>query len=65
MTADPVCVPPDTEIGDAIRIMIEGGFRHLPIVKDGDLVGLVSLRELLKASALPAWGLKDSAPNTR
>ena len=57
MTADPICVPPQTEIAEAIRVMIEGGFRHLPIVKEGQLLGLVSLRELLKASALPAYGL--------
>jgi CBS domain-containing protein len=63
MTANPVCVPPDTETAEAIRIMIEGGFRHLPIVQEGDLVGLVSLRELLRASALPTFGLKHSAPN--
>jgi CBS domain-containing protein len=57
MTADPICVPPETETNDAIRTMIEGGFRHLPIVRDGSLIGLVSLRELLKASALPKLGL--------
>lgn len=58
MTADPITVTPDTDIKDAIRIMIEGGFRHLPISKDGtSLDGLVSLRELLRASALPKIGV--------
>lgn len=57
MTADPVCVPPETERDEAIRVMIEGGFRHLPISIDGKLVGLVSLRELLKATALPRIGV--------
>jgi CBS domain-containing protein len=64
MTYDPITVPPDTETSEAIRIMIEGGFRHLPIVADGALVGLVSLREMLKATALPAFGLKHSSPNS-
>jgi CBS domain-containing protein len=58
MTHDPVSIPPETETAEAIRIMIEGGFRHLPISRDGTtLVGLVSLRELLKASALPKIGV--------
>lgn len=56
MTADPVSVPPDTEISGAIQTMLKGGFRHLPICQDGTLVGLVSLRELLKAQALPLIG---------
>ncbi|MGQ0678858.1 MAG: CBS domain-containing protein [Actinomycetota bacterium] len=58
MTADPVSITPDTLTADAIRVMIEGGFRHLPISRDGrTLVGLVSLRELLKATALPKFGV--------
>ncbi len=58
MTADPVSIRPETNTTEAIEIMIEGGFRHLPISEDGEtLVGLVSLRELLKATALPKIGV--------
>ena len=56
MTADPVSVPPGTETAEAIQIMLKGGFRHLPICVEGSLVGLVSLRELLRAQALPLIG---------
>jgi CBS domain-containing protein len=57
MTADPISIPPETDTKEAIRIMIEGGFRHLPISTEGNsLMGLVSLRELLKATALPKIG---------
>lgn len=56
MTADPVSVPPDTETAEAIQIMLKGGFRHLPICVERNLVGLVSLRELLRAQALPLIG---------
>lgn len=60
MTADPVCATPDVDTTEAIKIMIEGGFRHLPIAKDGKLVGLVSLREMLRATALPQMGLEPA-----
>lgn len=56
MTHDPVSVPPDTPTAEAIQTMLKGGFRHLPICVDGNLVGLVSLRELLRAQALPLIG---------
>jgi CBS domain-containing protein len=58
MTADPVSIRPEIDSNEAIEIMIQGGFRHLPISEDGEtLVGLVSLRELLKATALPKIGV--------
>lgn len=59
MTADPVTVTPDVDTAEAIRIMIEGGFRHLPIAKEGKLIGLVSLRDILRATALPQIGLEQ------
>lgn len=58
MTADPVSIAPGTPTSEAIRIMIEGGFRHLPVSGDGEsLLGLVSLRELLRATAVPKAGV--------
>src|SRR3954464_3122312 len=32
MTPNPRCVPPETLVSDAVLIMIERGFRHLPVV---------------------------------
>jgi CBS domain-containing protein len=46
MTADPVTVAPDTSIDDAAKIMFDNNFRHLPVVKDGRPLGIVSLRVL-------------------
>ncbi len=46
MTRNPVTVPPDCRINDALAIMIEGGFRHLPVTADGRLAGMISLRDL-------------------
>ena len=45
MTANPECVGPEATAIDALRCMNEGGFRHLPIVKDGRPVAIVSRRD--------------------
>ena len=49
MTADPVTAAPDLDTEEGARIMIDGGFRHLPVAEDGRLVGIVSLRDVLSA----------------
>jgi len=47
MTRDPVTVDSLATNGQAAMMMIHGGFRHVPIVDDGALVGIVSIRDLL------------------
>mgnify|MGYP005855493425 CR=1 FL=1 len=42
MTPDPVVLSPDAEPIDALRNMRDGGFRHVPVVLDGQVVGVVS-----------------------
>lgn len=42
MTPDPATMTPDQSAIDALRLMWAGGFRHLPLVKAGKLVGVVS-----------------------
>lgn len=42
MTAAPVTMTPDKTAIDALRLMWDGGFRHIPIVKNGEVVGVVS-----------------------
>jgi CBS domain-containing protein len=49
MTGDPVTASGSMSVDEAIRTMLERGFRHLPVVKDGRTVGIVSLRECMKA----------------
>lgn len=46
MTHDPVTIEAGTDIAEARRLMLERGFRHLPVTDDGVLVGIVSLRDL-------------------
>jgi len=48
MTPDPLTIEPETSIEAAAKIMFENNFRHLPVVKDGRSLGIVSLRILAK-----------------
>jgi signal transduction histidine kinase len=50
MTHDPISITPTTETLAASRLMSEGGFRHLPVLEDGRLVGILSLRDLWRAT---------------
>ena len=48
MTRNPYCVAPETLVSDAVLIMIERGFRHLPIVGAGPkILGVFSVRDAL------------------
>ncbi|MBI3648683.1 MAG: CBS domain-containing protein [Actinobacteria bacterium] len=46
MTSGPVSVSPDTPISEARDLMLAQGFRHLPVVEDGRVLGIVSLRDV-------------------
>ncbi len=48
MTKDPDSVLPEMSVIDAMRMVNEKRFRHLPLVKDGKLVGLVSSGDLTR-----------------
>lgn len=45
MTGNPDTVTPDTLAVDALRMMEDGGYRHLPIVRGGEILGVVSRRD--------------------
>ena len=47
MTADPQTIAPDCSFLQALQMMHEGGFRHVPVVEDGKPVGMVSARDAL------------------
>lgn len=46
MTPDPLTVSPSTPADEALAIMLDKGFRHLPVLEDGRICGIVSLRDL-------------------
>jgi len=47
MTRNPTTIHPDRPFPEALHIMYEGGFRHVPVVEDGRPVGMVSARDAL------------------
>jgi CBS domain-containing protein len=47
MTADPDTITPDRTAIDALRAMTDGGYRHLPIVLDQKILGIVSRGDFL------------------
>src|SRR5580765_5592554 len=48
MTPDPVTVHPQQAIGVAIKLMEEGGYRHLPVVDEkGTAVGILSVKRIV------------------
>ena len=53
MTKDPYCIPPTTTVGDAMELITERRFRHLPIVENGKVLAVVSSGDLTH------WLVKD------
>ncbi len=52
MHPDPVTVSPGTQLKEAYKIMEEKNIRHLPVVSDGKIVGIVTDRDLRLATSL-------------
>ena len=49
MTVDVEMAHPGTSVEQAMTVMTRGRFRHLPVVDEGALVGLVSIGDVVKA----------------
>ena len=48
---------PRTSITEAMQAMTTGGFRHLPVLDDGVLVGLVSITDVVRARVMQDQGV--------
>lgn len=67
MTKNPETLPPDAPVNYAINLMDVGGYRHVPVVHDGSLLGVVSARDVLRylvkqgrGASVPAAGRTTS-----
>ena len=49
MTSDVVTCSPEDSVGDLAQVMTERRVRHLPVIVDGALAGIVSIGDLVKA----------------
>ncbi len=47
MTPDPVVLREDDTMAYALNKMGDGGFRHIPVVRNGDLIGMLTGREIM------------------
>ena len=56
MTAHPETVEPSETTDHAAALMIHGGYRHLPVVDGARVVGIVSIRDLMRVT------LDDTSP---
>jgi CBS domain-containing protein len=56
MTRDPETMAPDETTRQAAVLMIHGGFRHMPIMDGDEVVGMLSIRDLMRIV------LEDAAP---
>lgn len=48
MSSNPTTVTPDDELDDCMSIMTEKRIRHLPVVEDGKVVGIISMGDIVK-----------------
>jgi CBS domain-containing protein len=48
MTAPAITVDPSTEVLDALGLMTRRRIRHLPVVSGGEMIGFVSIGDLVK-----------------
>ncbi len=50
MTRNPITVGPEASVEQALEVMLTGHFRHLPVMDGEILVGVVSIRDLSRAT---------------
>ncbi len=60
MTPNPMCVKPELKVADAVLLMIEHGFRHLPVLaENGKILGVFSVRDALPREVNTAVSLSE------
>jgi CBS domain-containing protein len=64
MTTKLVTVSPDVDVPEAARLMGERQIRHLPVVEGEHLLGIVSIREVLRVLVERLWREHDAEART-
>ena len=60
MTSDVTTATPQTSVAEAMEMMTTGRFRHVPVLDEGRLIGLVSIGDVVKAKIADAEHEVDS-----
>jgi CBS domain-containing protein len=60
MTPDPVTAEEETPAAEALETMMEHGFRHLPVVDGERTIGIVSIRDVMRAGLQAGAGTGHS-----
>ena len=61
MMGSPVTLKPDDTLDLANDIISLGRFRHIPVVENGKLIGIISERDLMGTAAVRIFGLKQKS----
>ena len=59
MTRTVLTLTPDVDIVDAARLMREKKIRHIPVVEDGNVLGIVGIRDVMGALVERVWAARD------
>jgi len=49
MTPNPTCIDPQKTVAECMELMTKGRFRHLPVVVEDQLAGIISIGDVVKA----------------
>ncbi|MDX1570270.1 MAG: CBS domain-containing protein [Xanthomonadales bacterium] len=65
MRVHPMCIRPQTDLFTLATIFMQHGFRHLPVVEDGVLLGVVSRRDALEGFLAHHAAYRAASPEQR
>ena len=65
MTAEPITISAAASLDEALRLMDAHDIRHLPVLEDGHLAGMLSDRELLESTGWKKSGVKEPTGEVR
>lgn len=51
MTSSPIAMRPDDDLAEVVAAMLDSRIRSVPIIEDGELVGIVTQRDVLRVVA--------------